>query len=1323
MKGSHVAVSVRNVRAVHTRKLHTVEEITALQELNELVQNNKVDDVVAMLPNWTYFYKILTVDPDRKVRELTQVCHGTIVGICGRQVAPQLKALLPSWLAAQHDEHAPARSRAQLTLRSTFPENKLPDAISFCKTEILTHMVDNILDSSATVSKKLENEEERVAAATRVSCGALGGLRYFIQYLPSTHDEWLWTELAGLLKANAFWKLAGHSAPEVRTAWYNAIGALAERFGPQWGSTHGVRTMKLLLQVRETGGTAHALWAALLSNLIADPEWYTRLDKKELLTKRILESLECGGWGSARAMCEALPRLLELLPAAVLTTDFCTALFDACFAGLEKRNIISSKSERGAWIAGIGECVRVLAERTDVPTEVVPGALGRWLRAVFGNSALDVKAALVASLEPMLCSWASTPRLELLLRAFWQNVSCTVSAQLKQLGPHVDDDKLKSLVDAHTLLLVTLYEGLHDGLREKPKKKKGVTFSDDNDRPEDTEIPTPPTEVNKNELEATLLLRHQLSDCIQRVCAQYVEFARDVGKVEVVLKGLMPVLELTGTKEVWTAMGGALTNGSATPYALWEHGLYSWLSKEQTRCEAAVQVTFLLLPHLSEEQLAAVFTAFEKLDAPFADWALPRSVHSQYACARAWVRSASARAALLRAARSAIAGDDKARDTLTTCLTPDASGEIPASTETISEVLQLVSYVIQSGSSPNSSVVKLSARLVKSLGHRAAAGIDDILVALFRHDLYHSNDSTEAGEQDSDTRVAWREGVRALPMDKQKPLVERLGKLLREYINTDSTDLETSRIHRCAYLSAALANASSDGGIMLTELLLEGDDCTTALVPALRLDIVAGRMNCPFDDVELVRAVISESPELTVSTFLPTARLCVLRAAWLARLAESSPRSPLECDNQLRVFLELLHRHAIVRALKQGYAFSPVYDLITSTDQQLSSLISEITSLTPEHILHNVYSQLAKKAAANGLYWAYAAVLCRVPENKEDYSQILTGDGLFHGLQLAKKAAANGLYWAYAAVQCKVPENKEDYSQILTGDGLFHGLQLAKKAAANGLYWAYAAVLCKMPESKADYSQILTGDGLFHGLQQLSSLISEITTLTPEHILHKVYSQLAKKAAANGLYWAYAAVLCKVPENKEDYSQILTGDGLFHGLQQLSSLISEITSLTPEHILHNVYEQLAKKAAANGLYWAYAAVLCKVPENKEDYSQILTGDGLFHGLQLAKKAAANGLYWAYAAVLCRVPENKEDYSQILTGDGLFHGLQAQMSLKPSDPCEERLHAAHAVMLRALRAAHEKNDAELGNIAPDAPPTADVVVDAYYRREKSMLYDT
>lgn len=54
-------------------KKDPVTRAKALQDLCELVNNGDVEDVVAALPSWAHYYRILTTDIDRKVREMTRV--------------------------------------------------------------------------------------------------------------------------------------------------------------------------------------------------------------------------------------------------------------------------------------------------------------------------------------------------------------------------------------------------------------------------------------------------------------------------------------------------------------------------------------------------------------------------------------------------------------------------------------------------------------------------------------------------------------------------------------------------------------------------------------------------------------------------------------------------------------------------------------------------------------------------------------------------------------------------------------------------------------------------------------------------------------------------------------------------------------------------------------------------------------------------------------------------------------------------------------------------------------------------------------------------
>ncbi|VVC90974.1 unnamed protein product, partial [Leptidea sinapis] len=235
MMSTYLDQGLSNEFSVAFKKLNKKDPITrikALQELIELVNNTESDNVVEALPAWSHQYQVLTLDSERKVRALTQVCHGEIVSKCGRRVAPHLRRILPAWLLALHDEHGPAQAAADASLNKTFPGQKLVEAITFCKTEVLSLITDIVTGHAEDIiSVKFLETEERVAHVSRVVSGALRALRWCEMVLPRDLDSWLATTLRPVLADPAFWKLPTHPEPHVRGGWYSWAGAALARGG------------------------------------------------------------------------------------------------------------------------------------------------------------------------------------------------------------------------------------------------------------------------------------------------------------------------------------------------------------------------------------------------------------------------------------------------------------------------------------------------------------------------------------------------------------------------------------------------------------------------------------------------------------------------------------------------------------------------------------------------------------------------------------------------------------------------------------------------------------------------------------------------------------------------------------------------------------------------------------------------------------------------------------------------------------------------------------------------------------------------------------
>lgn len=93
---------------------------------------------VYMRCNYTIILLVLlNQDHDRRIREATQQAFEQLVLKVGRSLAPFLKSLMGHWILSQCDPHTPSASAACQAFQAAFSSSKQPEALSFCKDEIL----------------------------------------------------------------------------------------------------------------------------------------------------------------------------------------------------------------------------------------------------------------------------------------------------------------------------------------------------------------------------------------------------------------------------------------------------------------------------------------------------------------------------------------------------------------------------------------------------------------------------------------------------------------------------------------------------------------------------------------------------------------------------------------------------------------------------------------------------------------------------------------------------------------------------------------------------------------------------------------------------------------------------------------------------------------------------------------------------------------------------------------------------------------------------------------------------------------------------------
>lgn len=88
------------------------------------------------LASKVYFF-LLQQDHDRRVREATQQSFEQLILKVKKHLAPYLKSIMGYWLIAQCDTYSPAASAAKEAFEKAFPSSKQPEALAFCKDEIL----------------------------------------------------------------------------------------------------------------------------------------------------------------------------------------------------------------------------------------------------------------------------------------------------------------------------------------------------------------------------------------------------------------------------------------------------------------------------------------------------------------------------------------------------------------------------------------------------------------------------------------------------------------------------------------------------------------------------------------------------------------------------------------------------------------------------------------------------------------------------------------------------------------------------------------------------------------------------------------------------------------------------------------------------------------------------------------------------------------------------------------------------------------------------------------------------------------------------------
>uniref|UniRef100_A0A3B3DMW9 E3 ubiquitin-protein ligase listerin n=1 Tax=Oryzias melastigma TaxID=30732 RepID=A0A3B3DMW9_ORYME len=478
-------------------KKDVVTRLKAVQDFGSMCQEREAEEVKGVLPFWPRIYCKISMDHDRRIREATQQSFEQLVLKVRRSLAPFLKSLMGHWILSQCDTYSPAASAACQAFQAAFSPAKQPEALGFCKDEILNVLQDILLNETADSLSDPQNvtAEEREAKYLRMLTSSLLGVKKLLSLLLPSDRAALEDRLTPLLSSGKFWKYSKHKSPQVRGAFFEMVCSLCE-FTPGLVQAEASRLCPaVLLSIDDTDPVVlPPVWEAVLHVVSTIPDCWTHVNARKGFLPKLWAVLKEGGKGMAKALHPNLMPLLSKLPGEVTEpdVDFYSSFFTALIQGLSSERALTSQSESAAIVTSFVECLKfgvlkIADDHDRIRSVLVSQQLLPLLERALSEASLQ-NGPLFYLLTHMLLSWERRAALsgdgeapptgevfQSLLAGFWEELGVLCVR-------YVDDEEadLQRLEGLATLLQVETTRTKH----VQKKKSARICFS----KPEKAEI-------------------------------------------------------------------------------------------------------------------------------------------------------------------------------------------------------------------------------------------------------------------------------------------------------------------------------------------------------------------------------------------------------------------------------------------------------------------------------------------------------------------------------------------------------------------------------------------------------------------------------------------------------------------------------------------------------------------------------------------------------------------------------------------------------------------------------------------------------------------
>ncbi|XP_059674823.1 E3 ubiquitin-protein ligase listerin isoform X2 [Gavia stellata] len=497
-------------------------KLKAMQEFGTMCKEREAEVVKGVLPYWPRIYCKISLDHDRRVREATQQSFEQLILKVKKHLAPYLKSIMGYWLIAQCDTYSPAASAAKVAFEKAFPSSKQPEALAFCKDEILNVLQDHLLKETPDTLSDPQTvpEEEREAKFFRILTCSLLALKKLLSMLPKREKHSLEEKLTSLLSQNKFWKYGKHSTPQVRSAFFELASAFCQ-YLPELVKTEAPRVCPaVLLSIDDSDAVVcPALWEAVLYAIATIEDCWNHVNAKKGVLPKLWTVLREGGRGLATVIYPNLLPFISKVPPGIAEPklEYLRTFFSSIIQGLSSERAIASPSESSAIITAFMECLRfAILQKIDKEDDqrqihqmLIYDQLIPLIDAVLKEPRLQ-NGPLFYQIAEMLSSWEAKAELsnddgtdevfQKLLSNFWDHL-------LKMCVIHVDtlETDEKSLFAISGML--EILQNSKSATKPNNRKSLKIRFTDEDESERNTENGKL-TEVRNSDSEIQADLQH-----------------------------------------------------------------------------------------------------------------------------------------------------------------------------------------------------------------------------------------------------------------------------------------------------------------------------------------------------------------------------------------------------------------------------------------------------------------------------------------------------------------------------------------------------------------------------------------------------------------------------------------------------------------------------------------------------------------------------------------------------------------------------------------------------------------------------------------------